>query len=79
MRARVTQVQGIVGAREQDVAARSTAATDQQTQLAQSLSLLNDTDFATAATQLQQLQTSYQASLQVAQTTNNLSLLDFLH
>jgi len=75
---RVTQVQGIVGAREQDVAARKTAATDQQTQLKESLSLLNDTDFTSAATKLQQLQTSYQASLQVAQMTNNLSLLDFL-
>lgn len=74
----ITEAQGIVGAREQDVASRQSSATDQQTQLQQALSLLNDTDFATAATKLQQLQTAYQASLEVGQVTNNMSLLDFL-
>ncbi len=72
------QARGLVGAREQDVAGRQTDATAQQTQLTQALSLLNDTDFTEAATRLQQLQTAYQASLQVASTTQNLSLLDFL-
>ncbi len=75
---RAIKAQGLVGAREQDVSTRQTDATAQQTQLQQALSLLNDTDFTTAATRLQQLQTAYQASLQVAQTTQNLSLLDFL-
>ncbi len=76
--AQITEAQGIVGAREQDVSSRQSDATNQQTQLKQALSLLNDTDFATAATQLQQLQTAYQAALQVGQITNNMSLLDFL-
>jgi flagellin-like hook-associated protein FlgL len=76
--ARAIKANGLVGAREQDVASRQTDATSQNTQLATALSLLNDTDFTTAATRLQQLQTAYQASLQVAQTTQNLSLLDFL-
>jgi flagellar hook-associated protein 3 FlgL len=75
---RATDAHGLVGAREQDVASRQTSATDEQTQLQQALSVLNDTDFAQAATRLQQLQTAFQASLQVAQTTGNLSLLDFL-
>jgi flagellar hook-associated protein 3 FlgL len=76
--ARVVKTRGIVGAREQDVAARISDATDQKTQLKQALSLLNDTDFTEAATRFQQLQTAYQASLQVASTTQNTSLLDFL-
>lgn len=74
----ITEAQGIVGAREQDVSSRQSAATSEQTQLSQALSLLNDTDFDTAATRLQQLQTAYQAALQVGQVTNNMSLLDFL-
>jgi flagellin-like hook-associated protein FlgL len=75
---RAIKAQGSIGAREQDVAGRKTAATDQNTQLQQALSLLGDTDFAQAATRLQQLQTAFQASLQVSQTAGNLSLLDFL-
>jgi flagellar hook-associated protein 3 FlgL len=75
---RALDAHGLVGAREKDVTARKSALTDEQTQLSQALSLLNDTDFTQAATRLQQLQTAFQASLQVAQTTGNLSLLDFL-
>ncbi len=76
--ATVSKTNGIVGAREQDVATRKNEVTTEQTQLQSALSLLSDTDFTAAATRFQQLQTSYQAGLQVAQTASNLSLLDFL-
>jgi flagellin-like hook-associated protein FlgL len=76
--ARAIRTRGVVGAREQDISARKDQATAEQTDLKQALSLLADTDFTTAATRFQQLQTAFQASLQVAQTTRNLSLLDFL-
>ena len=69
---------GVVGAREQDVSTRQSEASAQNTQLSSALSLLNDTDFTSAATRLQQLQTAYQASLQVAAQTQNLNLFDFL-
>jgi flagellin-like hook-associated protein FlgL len=77
-RSRVVRAQGIVGAREQDVSSRKDDATNENTQLKAALSLLNDTDFTEAATRLQQLNTAYQASLQVSQITGNMSLLDFL-
>ena len=76
--ARALNAHGVIAAREKDVEGRQSAATDEHTQLQEALSLLNDTDFTEAATRLQQLQTAFQASLQVAQTTGNLSLLDFL-
>jgi flagellar hook-associated protein 3 FlgL len=76
--ARAIKARGVVGAREQDISARKDQAVEEKTQLKQALSLLADTDFAEAATRFQQLQTAYQASLQVAQTARNLSLLDFL-
>ena len=64
--------------REQDIATRQTTIADEQTQFAKSLSALQDTDETTAITQFETLQTAYQAALQVAKTTQNLSLLDFL-
>jgi flagellar hook-associated protein 3 FlgL len=75
---RAIKARGVVGAREKDIAARREDVTGQQTQLKQALSLLADTDFTEAATRFQQIQTAYQASLQVASTTQNLSLMDFL-
>jgi flagellin-like hook-associated protein FlgL len=75
---RAIRTRGIVGAREQDVSGRKDDATNENTQLKAALSLLNDTDFTDAATRLQQLNTAYQASLQVSQSTGNMSLLDFL-
>jgi flagellar hook-associated protein 3 FlgL len=75
---RAVKARGIVGAREKDVSARKDEATAEATQLKSALSLLADTDFTEAATRFQQMQTAYQASLQVAQTSQNLSLLDFL-
>jgi flagellar hook-associated protein 3 FlgL len=76
--ARAVKARGLVGAREKDVASRKDEATAEATQLKSALSLLADTDFTEAATRFQQMQTAYQASLQVAQTAQNLSLLDFL-
>ena len=76
--ARVIKTRGVVGAREQDAAGRRDEATAEHTQLKKALSLLADTDFTDAATRFQQLNTAFQASLQVAQTTRNQSLLDFL-
>jgi flagellin-like hook-associated protein FlgL len=76
--ARAIKTRGVVGAREKDISSRQDDVTGEQVQLKQALSLLADTDFTQAATTFQQLQTAYQASLQVAQTARNLSLLDFL-
>jgi flagellar hook-associated protein 3 FlgL len=76
--ARAIKARGLVGAREKDVAARKDDATAEATQLKSALSLLADTDYTEAATRFQQMQTAYQASLQVAQQMQNLTLLDFL-
>ena len=76
--ARAIKARGLVGAREKDVSARKDDATAEATQLKSALSLLADTDYTEAATRFQQMQTVYSASLQVAQQTQNLSLLDFL-
>jgi flagellar hook-associated protein 3 FlgL len=75
---RAIKARGIAGAKAKDVSSRKDDVTEEQTQLKSALSLLADTDFTETATKFQQIQTAYQASLQVAQTTRNLSLLDFL-
>jgi len=75
---RVITANGLVGAREQDIAQRQTSITSEQTQMQSSLSLLQDTNMTTVITQYQQLLTSYQAALQVGAQTSNLSLLEFL-
>ncbi len=74
----VIQAQGTVGAREKDISARLAQASSDQTQLQSSLSLLADTDMTTAITQYQSLQTAYNAAIETAQITQNMSLLDFL-
>ena len=76
--ATVISATGLVGAREQDISTRQGIIADEQTQFSKSLSALQDTDETTAITQFETLQTAYQAALQVAKTTQNLSLLDFL-
>jgi flagellin-like hook-associated protein FlgL len=76
--ARAIKARGVVGAKEKDISTRKDDVTSEQTQLKSALSMLADADYTEAATKFQQLQTAYQASLQVAQTTRNLSLLDFL-
>ena len=42
------------------------------------ISKLGDTDIASAATELSQLQASYQASLQITAKVNDLSLLNYI-
>jgi flagellar hook-associated protein 3 len=74
----VTTAQGVVGAREQDIQSRLTQSSNEQVALQSSLSQLADTDMTTAITQFQALQTAYEASLKVAASTQNMSLLDFL-
>ena len=75
---RITQVQGIVGAREQDVGNRINATQSDNLSLQSSLSLLQDTDMTTAITQFQQVQNAYQAALQVGSKQQSLSLMDFV-
>lgn len=70
---------GLVGAKLSDISTRQGDITTEQTQMQASLSKLQDTDETTAITQYETLSTAYQAALQVAQTTQNLSLLDFLN
>ncbi len=75
----VQQVLGGVAGREQEVANFQTQNSDYQTQLQKNLSDLSSTDMTTAATQLQSLQTSYQASLQIAAlTSQNMNLMNFV-
>ena len=75
---RVTQAQGLVGAREQDVQNRIASTQSDQLSLQSSLSLLQDTDMTTAITQLEQVQNAYQAALQVGAKQQSLSLMDFV-
>ncbi len=75
---RITQVQGVVGAREQDVQNRINDTQTDQLNLQSSLSLLQDTDMTTAITQFQQVQNAYQAALQVGSKQQSLSLMDFI-
>jgi flagellin-like hook-associated protein FlgL len=74
----VNSVTGQVSASMQDISTRQTSITTEQTQMQVSLIALQGTDEATTISQYESLQTAYQAALQVAQTTQNLSLLDFL-
>jgi flagellar hook-associated protein 3 FlgL len=69
---------GAVGAQMSDISTRQDSITTEQTQMQVSLSALQDTDETSVISQYETLQTAYQAALQVAQTTQNLSLLDFL-
>lgn len=76
--ARVVQTRGVIGARVKDVVARQDQAEGDELNLKESLSLLADTDMTEAITRYQALQTAYEASLRTAQTSQSLSLLDFL-
>jgi flagellar hook-associated protein 3 FlgL len=51
---------------------------DQREVLGDTIGKLTDTDYADAATRLQQLETAYQAALQVGSRVGNLSLLNYL-
>ena len=75
---RVIAARGVVGARSQDISARQSQASSDNTQLQSSLSTLQDTDYTSAISQFQLLQNAYQAALRTAQATQNMSLLDFI-
>ena len=75
---RVIQARGTVGAREKDIQSRLSDVTTDQTQINSSMADLGSTNMTEAITKYQQLQTTYQASLKVAQTMQSLSLLNFL-
>jgi len=75
---RLIKARGTVGARARDVENRKDDLVSDQTQLKKSLTELSETDMTEAITRYQTLQTAYEASLKVASTTQNLSLLDFL-
>jgi flagellar hook-associated protein 3 FlgL len=74
----VTDVNGSVGARVQELNDRSSDITTENVATQSLLSQFQDVDYTTAVTQYQTLQTSLQASLQVTSKTLSLSLLDYL-
>ncbi len=76
---RVSDVQGTVGSRQQLLSQIQTQASTTQTNLQSSLSNLQNVNMATAITQLTQIQTSLQATLQVAASSMQLNLFQFLH
>lgn len=75
---RVTVMRGKSGAELQELQNRQTELSGQNTATQSMLSQLQDTDYTTAITQFQTLQTSLQAGLQTAAKALNLSLLNFL-
>jgi flagellar hook-associated protein 3 FlgL len=75
---RVSDVQGTVGARQQLLSQVQTQTSSMQTNLQSALSNLKDVDVATAITQLTQVQTSLQATLQVAASSMKLSIFNYL-
>jgi flagellar hook-associated protein 3 len=75
---RVTATNGAVGAQLQEIQARQTELSDQNTATQTMLSNLQDVDYTQAITQYQSLQNAMQASLESASNVMNLSLLDFL-
>lgn len=67
-----------LGGVQSRIDAATTRQEDQQTLLTQHLSKLEDTDVASAVTELNQLQTAYQASLAVGAKIGQMSLLNYL-
>jgi flagellin-like hook-associated protein FlgL len=75
---RVGVVQSNVGSREQLLSQVQTQLNTQQTNTQSALSSQMDVNMATALTQLTQLQTSMQATLQVAASSLQMSLFQYL-
>jgi flagellar hook-associated protein 3 len=75
---RTTTIHGQVGAKEQELSSTQTQLDTENLATQSLLSSITDTNFTTAITQFQTLQTALQASLQTAGKTLNESLLDFL-
>ncbi len=75
---RLTTIRGETGARVQELESRSSRLDDQNTATTSLLSSVQDTDFTTAITKFQSLQTALEANLQTTSKILNLSLMDFL-
>lgn len=75
---RVTRVRGETGARVQEFEARRDRLDDQNLATESLLSEVRDTDFTSAISRFQALQTSLQAAMQAGAKSMNLSLMDFL-
>jgi flagellar hook-associated protein 3 FlgL len=75
---RIVVIRGQTGAQVKALQARQTRLDDENVATKSLLSDLRDTDFTTAVTKMQQLQTQLQASYQTTARLMNLSLLDFL-
>jgi flagellar hook-associated protein 3 len=75
---RVTTMRGQTGAQVQELTARQNRLDDQNLATKSLLSSLEDTDFTSAISKFQTLQTALQASLQTSGKILNESLLDFL-
>ncbi len=76
--ARVANTRGAVGAHLQEVNNRKNRLADENLATHSMLSTLQDTDFTTAVTDFQTLQTALQATLQTAAKTLQLNLMNFL-
>jgi flagellin-like hook-associated protein FlgL len=74
----ITNLQGTVGARTQELTAQSTSLSAQGIATQSLLSKYQDVDYTTAITQYQALQNSLQASLEVTAKTTQLTLLNYL-
>lgn len=75
---RVIGIHGQVGAQVQEMQSRQLEMQNENTATQSLLSQLTDTDFASAASKFQTLQTSLQATLMASGKSLNQSLLDFL-
>lgn len=74
----VVDTRGSAGAQVQEMQNLQDQITTENTATQSLMSQLSDTDFAAAISQFQTLQTSLQATLELAAQTLNLSLLDYL-
>jgi flagellar hook-associated protein 3 FlgL len=74
----IVQSRGSAGAAVQEMQNRQDQITTENTATQSLMSQLSDTDFASAITTFQQLQTSLQATLETTARTLNLSLIDYL-
>jgi flagellar hook-associated protein 3 FlgL len=75
---RVSVVQGNVGSQQQLLAQVQTQTSSLQTNLTSSLSTLQDVNMADAITQLTQIQTALQATLQTAASSMQLSIFSYI-
>jgi flagellar hook-associated protein 3 FlgL len=74
----VSNVNGAVGARLQELSGLSSSLSSQTTANKALMASFQDVDYTTAVTQYQTLQTGLQASLEVTARTLSLSLLDYI-